>query len=77
MQIGDVDPALAMAETHQVLGELLHRLPPRDQAIIRMRFIEDLTQSDIAARIGISQMQVSRILGRALAQLREWGSELS
>ena len=36
-----------------------------------MRFMEDMTQSEIAARIGVSQMQISRLLRRALAQLRE------
>src|SRR5438270_4412396 len=72
VQIGDVDPQLAAAESHHVLGQLLRRLPERDRVIIHMRFVEDLTQSEIAQRIGISQMQVSRILARALARLRDW-----
>jgi RNA polymerase sigma-B factor len=77
MQIGAIDPAMETAESTHVLSELLHRLPDRDQVIIRLRFAEDLTQSEIATRIGISQMQVSRILARSLAQLREWGTALT
>jgi len=44
--------------------------PQREREILRMRFVEDLTQTEIAARIGISQMQVSRLLRRSLDQLR-------
>jgi RNA polymerase sigma-B factor len=40
--------------------------------ILHLRFFEGLTQSDIAARLGISQMHVSRLLARSLAQLRTW-----
>jgi len=39
--------------------------------VLFLRFVEDLTQSEIAARVGVSQMQVSRILSRSLARLRE------
>jgi RNA polymerase sigma-B factor len=42
---------------------------------VRLRFIEDLTQSEIATRIGVSQMQVSRLLSRALARLRDAAGE--
>ena len=45
-------------------------LPPRERLILRMRFVEDLTQTEIAARVGVSQMQVSRLLRRSLNQLR-------
>ena len=48
----------------------LDGLPERERQIVAMRFEEGLTQSQIAARIGISQMHVSRLLRRALAQLR-------
>jgi RNA polymerase sigma-B factor len=77
IQIGDLDPAMGTAEDTHVLGNVLRRLPERDRAIIHLRFVKDLTQSEIAERVGISQMQVSRILARALALLREWGSELT
>ena len=77
VQVGSLDPALATVETAHALGRLLRRLPERDQVIIHLRFVDDLTQSEIAAKTGVSQMQVSRILARSLAQLREWGQELS
>ena len=45
-------------------------MPPRDRLVLRLRFEEDLTQSEIATRLGISQMHVSRIIRRSLARLR-------
>ncbi|MCW3032264.1 MAG: polymerase subunit sigma, partial [Solirubrobacterales bacterium] len=53
-------------------GDALARLPEREREILRMRFAEELTQSQIASRTGISQMQVSRLLRRSLEQLREF-----
>ncbi|MGH8924726.1 MAG: sigma-70 family RNA polymerase sigma factor [Acidimicrobiia bacterium] len=52
------------------LAEELALLPPREQEIVYLRFFEDLTQAEIAERVGISQMHVSRLLGRALERLR-------
>ena len=46
-------------------------LPEREQAILKLRFVDDLTQAEIAERIGISQMHVSRLIRRALGQLSE------
>ena len=46
-------------------------MPPRDRAAVCLYFQDDLTQSDIGQRLGVSQMQVSRILERSLARLRE------
>jgi RNA polymerase sigma-B factor len=48
----------------------MRELEPRDLSILRMRFVEDLTQTQIAAAVGITQMQVSRLLRRSLDQLR-------
>ncbi len=45
-------------------------LPPRERAVVKMRFVDELTQSQIATRIGVSQMQISRLLTKALEQLR-------
>ncbi|MFJ9844818.1 sigma-70 family RNA polymerase sigma factor [Kitasatospora sp. NPDC101155] len=50
---------------------LLARLPAREQRLLRLRFWEDRTQSDIADRIGVSQMHVSRLLSATLTWLRE------
>ncbi|MCL6638745.1 MAG: RNA polymerase sporulation sigma factor SigF [Firmicutes bacterium] len=51
--------------------ELLNKLPERDRLIVSWRFFEDLTQSDIAARLGLSQVQVSRLERQALKKLKE------
>lgn len=59
-------------DLRQTLSRLVARLPPRDQEIIRLRFVEDLTQSQIAARLGVSQVQVSRLLSAALRRLRDY-----
>jgi RNA polymerase sigma-B factor len=45
-------------------------IPARERLILRLRFFEDLTQTEIAGRVGVSQMQVSRLLRRSLARLR-------
>lgn len=56
-------------EIGQALGPTFKLLPEREQAIVYMRFFEDLTQSEIAERIGVSQMHVSRLLRRAIDRL--------
>ena len=52
------------------IRELMVKLEPREQEIIRLRFYGDLTQGEIASRLGISQVQVSRLLGRILLKMR-------
>lgn len=54
------------------LREVISRLPPKERAIIQMRFFEDKTQSEIASVIGISQVQVSRIEKQALKAIKEF-----
>jgi RNA polymerase sigma-B factor len=68
--VGAVDGQYQLAEDRATLSQAFKQIPNRDRRVLQMRFIEDRTQSDIAARIGVSQMQVSRILGRALERLR-------
>ncbi|MEV8536377.1 SigB/SigF/SigG family RNA polymerase sigma factor [Streptomyces sp. NPDC051211] len=68
--VGDVDPAMELFEEFHTLAPLLAELDERDRLILRMRFGEEKTQSEIGAALGISQMQVSRLLSRILAQLR-------
>jgi RNA polymerase sigma-B factor len=67
-QIGRADPELARAEQRAFLAPLLARLTTRDREILRLRFAEDLTQSEIGRRLGVSQMHVSRLIHRALAR---------
>ena len=69
-QLGDEDPGLADAERRAVLAPLLKRLEPREQLIVHLRFFQGMTQSEIAAHLGISQMHVSRLLAKSVAQLR-------
>lgn len=60
---------------HIPLRDVITRLNKRDQTIIYMRYYLDYTQSDIAKRIGISQVQVSRLEKKILAQLKKWMGE--
>jgi RNA polymerase sigma-B factor len=69
--LGTEEPGYADAEARTLLGPALKRLPAREQEILRLRFVEDLTQSEIAQHIGVSQMQVSRLLRRSLELLGE------
>lgn len=69
-QFGRVDTELDLAEHRVALQPALNRLPERERSIVIMRFFEDLTQSQIARRVGLSQMQVSRLLSQSLAALR-------
>ncbi|MFI7210908.1 SigB/SigF/SigG family RNA polymerase sigma factor [Micromonospora maritima] len=68
--IGAVDPGYAAVDDHLTLQPLLAELPARERRILTMRFYGDLTQAQIATRVGLSQMHVSRLLKRSLAQLR-------
>jgi RNA polymerase sigma-B factor len=70
-RLGDVDAGFAGTDDRMVLAISLARLPDRERSILNLRFVEGLTQSQIAARMGISQMHVSRLLTTSLAKLRE------
>jgi RNA polymerase sigma-B factor len=69
--IGDVDHDMENVENREALRPLIARLPVREQKIIAMRFFGNLTQSQIAAELGISQMHVSRLLAQSLRTLRD------
>lgn len=68
--LGDDDPEFERIEHRAELGELLELLPPRERRIVELRFFQSLTQSEIADRVGVSQMHVSRLLTRSLERLR-------
>jgi RNA polymerase sigma-B factor len=69
--LGEIDEALEGVEYRESIKPLLESLPARERRILMLRFFGNLTQSQIAADLGISQMHVSRLLARTLAQLRE------
>ncbi|MEJ7818489.1 MAG: SigB/SigF/SigG family RNA polymerase sigma factor [Thermoleophilaceae bacterium] len=67
--VGAEDAGFEMVELAQAIGPAFHDLPEREQQILRLRFVEDLTQLEIAGRVGISQMHVSRLLRRSVREL--------
>jgi RNA polymerase sigma-B factor len=71
-QIGSPDPELDRVEMRDVLDRAMEHLTPRERAIMAMRFYEQMSQSEIARRLGISQMHVSRLQRAALEQLRKY-----
>jgi RNA polymerase sigma-B factor len=70
-QLGEDDEHLENLEYRASLAPEMAKLPERDRTILYLRFFKGLTQSEIADRLGISQMHVSRLLNRTLSQLRE------
>jgi RNA polymerase sigma-B factor len=68
---GGDDPRLRLADERVTVGAAARHLPSREREVLALRFVHDLTQTQIADRIGVSQMQVSRILRRATARLAE------
>jgi RNA polymerase sigma-B factor len=67
----EYDTDLSAAEARALLAPALGKLTERERLIVRLRFVEDLTQAEIGERIGVTQMQISRLLGGILAKLRE------
>ena len=65
------DEDLAGSDDRIVLDEAIRDFSPREQEIIRMRFVEGLTQVEIAEKLNISQVQVSRLLRRTLKRIQE------
>ena len=70
-RIGAEDPGFELVEDRSALRAGVGALSELEREVLRLRFVEDLTQSRIAERVGYSQMHVSRIIRRALARLRE------
>jgi RNA polymerase sigma-B factor len=71
-RLGAGDARLAEVDGRLALTPLLARLPERQRQILNLRFAVGCSQTEIAAMVGVSQMQVSRLLARSLAQLRAW-----
>jgi RNA polymerase sigma-B factor len=69
-RFGADDPEFERAEHRVELARGLDALPPRERSILLLRFFEGLTQREIADRVGISQMHVSRLLRRSIERMR-------
>jgi RNA polymerase sigma-B factor len=68
--IGEEDPSLELVEDFHSLAPLIAQLDERERRIIHLRFVDELTQSQIAEQIGVSQMHVSRLISRIIKRLR-------
>ena len=69
-RIGDLDASLAGVDDAETVKKLLDSLPEQERIVVKMRFFDGMSQSEIASKVGVSQMQVSRLLSRSLAKLR-------
>jgi RNA polymerase sigma-B factor len=72
---GELDAGYANAEQSVLLDRALKALPPRERDLVRLRFEEDMSQSEIGRKLGISQMHVSRLLRRALERMEAIATE--
>ena len=68
--VGCEEHGYDLAEDRATLDRLLQTITPREREVLRLRFEEDLTQAEIGERIGVSQMQVSRLIRQSVARLR-------
>ncbi|MGV0634259.1 SigB/SigF/SigG family RNA polymerase sigma factor [Mycolicibacillus trivialis] len=69
--LGSVDAGMERIENRETLRPLLDALPERERTVLILRFFESMTQTQIAERVGVSQMHVSRLLAKSLARLRD------
>jgi RNA polymerase sigma-B factor len=69
--VGADDPGFSLAEDAATVQRLMRVLTEREREVLRLRFEEDLTQSEIGERVGVSQMHVSRLIRQSVARLRE------
>lgn len=69
--LGATEPGFEETERTELVNQLIETLSARDAEILRLRFWDELTQEEIAQRVGVSQMHVSRLLRRSVQRLRE------
>jgi RNA polymerase sigma-B factor len=69
-RLGEDDDGFEMAEYHAMFERTMRAMPPRERMLLHLRFSEDMSQSEIARRVGYSQMHVSRLLRRAISRLQ-------
>jgi RNA polymerase sigma-B factor len=72
--IGIEERGFAAAEDRATVDRLMRVITPREREVLRLRFAEDLTQAEIGEQVGVSQMQVSRILRQAVSRLRSYAA---
>jgi RNA polymerase sigma-B factor len=72
--IGIEEQGFAAAEDRATIDRLMRVITPREREVLRLRFAEDLTQAEIGEQVGVSQMQVSRILRQAVSRLRSYAA---
>ena len=77
IDLGDVERGYAQVEERHVLSDLVERLSPREREVIQLRYTDEMTQGEIARKIGVSQMHVSRLLAQTMARLREWAEPVA
>jgi RNA polymerase sigma-B factor len=70
--MGEAEHGFELAENRATLEHLMRSITPREREVLRLRFEQDLTQAEIGERIGVSQMQVSRIIRQSIARLRSY-----
>src|SRR5436305_6794201 len=71
-RVGAVDPGVGIVDRRDLVRDLMSRLPPPERRVVLLRFQEGLSQAEIGSRVGVSQMQVSRLLARGLERMRAW-----
>lgn len=74
-QLADEHDGLSEVDERRLLSPLVARLGERERRILHLRFVDDLTQAEIAVRVGLSQMHVSRLLSQSLSRMRQWARE--
>jgi RNA polymerase sigma-B factor len=72
--LGTEEQGFELAEDRATIEHLMRSITPREREVLRLRFAEDLTQAEIGERIGVSQMQVSRIIRQSVARLRAYAT---
>jgi RNA polymerase sigma-B factor len=70
-RIGEEDLSFETVEYGEAIAPVLEEISERDRKVLHLRFVEDMTQSEIAERVGVSQMHVSRILRATIEKLRQ------
>jgi RNA polymerase sigma-B factor len=73
--VGGDDTEFGLAEDRATLERLMQAIGPREREVLRLRFVEDMTQAEIGERIGVSQMQISRLIRQSLVRLRDAARE--